>query len=49
VLGLFEIEPAFLAEDCDELEPAPGVDHLVQRRIDRGAERRGAEDIGGLP
>ena len=47
VLGLFEIEPAFLAEHCDELEPAPGVDHLAQRGIDR--ERPSAEDIGGLP
>ena len=42
VFGLFEIEPAFLAGHCDELEPAPGVDHLAQRRIDRGAGARAA-------
>lgn len=44
-LGFFEVEPAFLSEQGDQLQPMPGVDDFPQGSIDRRSQGRRAENL----
>lgn len=45
---LFEVEATVLGEQCDELQPAPGVDDLAQGSIDGRSQRGRAENLRSL-